>query len=180
MKELYFKPNLFISSYRGALSSLVAPASTAPFFVISGATDKVIALKRIRISGATLTAVAYLNLALAKYSTAPTGGTASTITAVSYKSNQTASSASLIQGYTAAPTAGTLVGDIATERILGQATTATSSSYLYDYEFVFDDDSLPFSLTSAAETFGLRFTTAPASAVTLSIHIEWEEYNTKS
>ena len=180
MKELYFKPNLFISSYRASLSALVAPASTAPFFVIAGATDKLIAIKRLRISGATLTAVAYLNLVLSKYSTAPTGGTATAATAVAYRSGQSASSASLLQGYTAAPTAGTLVGDIATERILGQATTATSSSYLYDYEFTFDDDSLPFSLSSAAENFGLRFSTAPASAVTLSIHIEWEEYNTKS
>lgn len=169
------KNSNYIGTYRASLSALVAAAGTAPFFILSGAANKKLRIKKISISGFTLTAVGYLNVAATKYSTAPTGGTPSAATKVPTSSRFPASSATLCQGYTAAPTAGSSVGEIAAVRVLGQATTAAAAgkvdSVILDGEFENVD------LLSAAENIGLRFTGAPATAVTVSITVEWEEYN---
>lgn len=166
----------YIGTYRGTLPALAAAAGTAPFFVLSGAADKQIILRGIRISGATLTAVAYLNLVLTKYSTAPTGGTASALTAVPIRSDEPASSAAIKQGYTAAPTAGTAVGDICGIRLLGQATTAAAAGVPAVSMIEFGLDDAPV-LLNAAENVGVRFSTAPATAVTLTLDVEWDEYS---
>jgi hypothetical protein len=150
-------------------------AGTAPFFAISGGPNNFVKIKRVRVSGITLTAVGYLSLVLSKYSTAPTGGTPSVATKVPLLSNYPASDAAICQGYTAAPTAGTLVGEIGAKRVLGQATTAAAAGIPQELEFTFDDSNAPV-LLSAAEVLALRFSAAPASAPTLSIEVEWEEF----
>lgn len=169
------KTSRFTGTYRGALNALVAAAGTAPFFILSSAANKKIKLKRIRISGLTLTAVAYLSLVVSKYSTAPTGGTPAVMTKVPMDSAYDASAATLAQGYTAAPTAGTLVGDIASERVIGQATVAAAAGIPQIIDINFPADSEEPVIKTAAENFGLRFSAAPATAVTLNIDIEWEE-----
>jgi hypothetical protein len=126
----------------------------------------------------TLTAVAYLNINAAKYSTAVSGGTATALTKVPDDSLSPAATANLVSVYTAAPTAGSKVGDIDSKRIMGQATTAAAAG-IPDI-VVFDYRSLSFGmhppiLRGTAEGLALYFNSAPATAVTMSLWVEWTE-----
>lgn len=162
-------------TYRAA-GNVVAAAGTAPFLIINGAATKVIRIMRIRITGLTLTAVQYLRVQAAKYSTAPSGGTPAAATVVKLDSAAQASGAT-VNGYTAAPTPGTLVGPIAERTVLGQATTPAAGGLPQEADFWFDfnyDDEGAI-LRAAAENIGILFAAAPATAVTLSYEIEFTE-----
>jgi hypothetical protein len=164
----------YTGTYRSVFNALVAPASTQPFTVMGGTNKKIIRLRSIKISGATLTAIAYLSLAIGKYSALPTGGTSTEGTKVPIDLISPASILTLLKGYTAVNTGGTLVGDIASKRFLAQATTPAAAGRPEEHVFRFDDDNAPI-LRSATEGLGLRFTTAPATAVTVNVEFEWEE-----
>jgi hypothetical protein len=166
-------------TYRAATAAaLVAAAGTAPFFAIQGSSTKTIKVQRIEISGLTLTAVAYLNINAAKYSTAVSAGTATALTKVPDDSLAPAATANLVNVYTAAPTAGTKVGDIDSKRIMGQSTTAAAAGIpdivTFDYRSVAFGMHPPV-LRGTAEGFALYFNSAPATAVTMSLWVEWTE-----
>lgn len=162
-------------TYRASTAVVfVAVAGTAPFFAIYGSATKTVRIKRIVISGFTLTAVGYINTNVAKYSTAPTGGTATALTPVPLDSNDAASTISLCSVYTAAPTAGTKVGDLSSRRSLGQATTAAAAGIPEEIEFKIDPDE-GIVLRGTTQGVCLYFSTAPATAVTLAITVEYTE-----
>jgi len=166
------------ATYRAATNAtLVAAAGTGLFFVITGSATKTITVQRIVVSGPTLTAVAYNTIQLQKYSTAPTGGTATTLTQVPIDSNSAAATVSLCQGYTVAPTAGTLVGAIGALRLFLQATTAAAAGLLDRavWDLRAQGEASSVTLRGIAENVALNFGAAPASAVTLSIECEWCE-----
>lgn len=166
------------ATYRAATASVVAAASTQPFFIIEGSATKTIIVQRIIVSGATLTAVAYLGYEARKYSTAITGGTAVTLTQVPVDSTSAAGTANRCSVYTAAPTAGTLVGVVSAKRTLGQATTAAASGIPDVIEFDFrtlGSENTGIYLRGTSQGLGLAFQAAPATAVTLSIIVEWTE-----
>ena len=126
----------------------------------------------------TLTAVAYVAIVLNKYSTAASAGTSTALTQVPVDSNDAAATLGRCSTYTAAPTAGSLVGGIGTIRALAQATTAAAGG-IPDIELTFDyrnvgEADTPV-LRGVNQGFGLAFAAAPASAVTLSVEIEWTE-----
>lgn len=168
------------ATYRAATAALLTTATTLgiPFFIIQGSASKIVKLQRIIISGISLTAVAYININLAKYSTAPTGGTATVLAKVPLDSSYPAATANLVQVYTAVPTAGTKVGDISVRRNMGQATTATAAGV--PEEIIFDlrssgaESAAPV-LRGIAEGFGVYWQTAPASAPSLQLTVEWTE-----
>ena len=167
------------ATYRAATPTTVVTAvSAAMFFVIAGSGTKTIRVRRIRISGETLTAVIAQSVVVEKWSTAPTAGTAVTLTQVPLDSTDPAATASLCQVYTAAPTEGTLVGTVATHRHLQKPTTAADAGPAYtDVEFVFGNQSetRPVVLRGTAQALSLAFAAAPATAVTLSVEVEWTE-----
>lgn len=166
-------------TYRASTLAPFVAAVTAsvPFFLIEGSSTKTVIVKRVAISGMTLTAVAYLALNVGKYSTAASGGTATSAPMVPLDSNDAAATAAFVKYYTAIPTAGTLVGTIATSRTLAQATTAAAAGVPRD--FVFDFGDMPqtggVTLRGLTQGLGLFWPSAPASAVTLSADIEWTE-----
>lgn len=164
------------ATYRAA-GTFVAAASTAPFLEINGAAGKVIRIKKIIISGLTLTAVAYLRLQVLKNSSANTGGTSTAPTAVPVDSNSPAASATL-KNYTAAPTPGTPVGPVGEKRTLAQATTAAAAG-IPDVNIAFDfgdrDANEDGTLRGAAQNLSMAFGAAPATAVSGSFEIEWTE-----
>lgn len=162
-------------TYRAA-GNVVAAASAAPFLIINGAAGKVIRIKKIIITGMTLTAVQYLRVGVQKYSTAPSAGTPAAATVVPQDSASPAGAAT-VNGYTAAPTPGTPVGSLSERRTLGQATTAAAAGFTDTVEFKYGDaqDNENATLRAAAENIGVNFPTAPATAVTLSYEIEWTE-----
>jgi hypothetical protein len=167
------------ATYRAASLDPFVAAVTAdvPWFLIEGSASKTIVVKRIAISGMTLTAVAYLAVNVCKYSTAASGGTATSAPLVPTDSNFAAATAAFVKYYTAAPTAGTLVGTVASSRTLAQATTAAAAGLPRDYVFDFGDmpETKGLVLRGTSQGIGLVWATAPATAVTLAVDIEWTE-----
>lgn len=164
-----------ISKFVAASDAFAAAASTAPFFAIQGSATKTVRVRRVVVSGPTLTAVAYLNILVRKTSTAVSSGTPAALTAVNVDAGSTASTANLINTYTAAPTAGTAVGIVASRRVLGQATTAAAGGYP-ETTIEFDFRHLGgIVLSGTAQGLSVSFGSAPGSAVTLSVSVEFEE-----
>jgi len=152
-----------------ASGNVVAAAGTAPFLTINGAAGRNVKVKKIIISGLTLTAVAYLRLGLAKYSTAHSGGTSTAPTLVALSSSDATLPGSTVAQYTVAPTPGTLLGAISEVRVLGQATTAAAAGIPNIVSFDVD-----ISLFGTNENISALFLAAPATAVTLSYDILFE------
>jgi hypothetical protein len=167
------------ATYRASTLTAFVPAVTAarPIFLIEGSASKTITVKRISFSGASLTAVQYLSINVSKYSTAASGGTSTSAPMVPLDSNSAAATAAFVRYYTAVPTAGTLVGDIASVRFLAQATTAAAGGPTFAYTFNFGDitESGGVVLRGTSQGLALSFPTAPASTITLSADIEWTE-----
>lgn len=163
-------------TYR-ASGNVVAAAGVAPFLAISGAAGRVIRITKVLIQGPTLTAAQFLRVALTKYSSAISAGTPVTPTKVPLDSAGPASLAT-INAYTAAPTPGAVVGQIAERTIIGQSTTLAPAAELDEgvFDFTTAETVTEFpTLRGIAENIGVSFAAAPASAVTLSYTIEYTE-----
>lgn len=169
-----------IFTYRAATPiSVVAAAGTDIFFVISGSATRVRHVRKIRVTGNTLTTLAVNNIAVEKWSTAPTGGTATALTRTPVDSAfPAAATDGLVQVYTVAPTEGTLVGTIASRRQAQKSSTVVDAPFA-DVEFDFDnkgdDGRLGIPLHGVAEALSLAFGGTPGSAVTMAVEVEWTE-----
>lgn len=167
------------ATYRAAVLIPFVAAVTAnvPFFLIEGSSTKTVIVKRITVTGPSLTAVQYLAVNVGKYSTAASGGTSTSAPMVPTDSNNAAATAAFVKYYTVAPTAGTLVGSIASARPLLQATVAVATSLppLLTFDFGDTPETKGIVLRGTTQGCGLFFPVAPASAVTMSVDIEWTE-----
>jgi hypothetical protein len=155
---------------------VTAVTANVPFFNIIGSATKTISIKKISVNGHTLTAVAYTTINVEKLSTASSGGTSTTLVAVPLDSaNGTATA--VVKAYTVAPTRGTLVGTISSQRILSQATVAVASGITTDFEFKYGDfsQSSPVVLRGATQELCLTYPVALTTAGTCAIDIEWTE-----
>lgn len=166
-----------IPTYRAATTAtVVAPADPTAFFIITGSATKDVLVRKIAVSGATLTAVAYNSYVVEKFSTAFSGGTATALTKVPLDSKFPAATAGTVQVYTAAPTEGDLVGTIACRRVLLQSTTAAAAGIpdIVEIDFTTEDGG-GILLRGVAQTLGLAFGGDPATAVTVGLDVEWQE-----
>ena len=164
----------FLGSYAAASAPFVAAADAAPFSTLTGAANKIIKLKKVKVSGLHLTAVEYLNILVGKYSSAASGGTSAAMVETPLMSSYPAA-AGVGLTYTGAPTAGTSVGKIASTTVMGQATTEAASDLPAVVEFDFSDKDVV--LLSAVQQFGVHFGAAPATGVTVSVEWEWDEFS---
>lgn len=167
------------NTYRASTIIPFVPAVTInrSIFTIGGSASKLIRVKRIRVSGFSLTAVAYLAVNVVKYSTATTGGTATNLVAVPLDSNYAGATVNQVKVFTAVPTDGTLVGTLTSWRSLWQATTAVASGFTSDHVFDFGDipESNGIVLRGTNQEVALVFPVAPASTPTLALDVEWTE-----
>jgi hypothetical protein len=166
-----------IPTYRAATAStVVAPADPTTFFLLEGSATKDVIVRKITVSGATLTAVAYNSYVVEKFSTASAGGTATNLTKTPLDSKFAAATAASCKVFTAAPTEGTLVGTIACRRVLLQATTAAAAGIPDMVTFDFTDlDGGGVILRGVAQGIGLALGDDPATAVTVGVEVEWQE-----
>ena len=165
-------------TYRAATTStFVAPAGTTLFFVIAGSTTRRILPQRITVHCPTLTAVEYNTIVLKRFSSLPTGGTATALTQTALDPLNSNGAAGLCQVYTVAPTDGTLVGTIGNQRVLLQAAASATGTPPAPIEWDFRNVGEGWGpiLRQSTQCIGLAFGTAPATAVTLSLEIEWAE-----
>jgi hypothetical protein len=167
------------ATYRASTTAVLVPAVTSPnpWFTIYGSATKTMRIQRIVVSGITLTAVAYVNIGVKKYSTAVSGGTSTTLTQVPLDANSAAGTATNVNAYTAIPTAGTTVGDVSSRRVLGQATTAAAAGIpqIIDFDFSVSNDGTTPILRGTAQGIGLYFITAPATTISCLVTVEWTE-----
>jgi hypothetical protein len=166
-------------TYRAAtVGTVTVAASTSLFFVLAGSSTRRILPQRITVHCPTLTAIEYNTFVLKWFSSLPTGGTVIALTQTALDPLNAAGAAGLCQLYTAAPTDGTLVGPIGNQRVLLQATTAAASgtpAAPIEWDFRNVGEGWGPILRQSTQCIGLAFGTAPASAVTLSLEVEWCE-----
>lgn len=166
-------------TYRAATTAVLVPAVTVnvPWLVVRGSATQTMRLQRIQISGLTLTAVAYLHVNVAKYSTSASGGTSSALTQVPLDSNSAAGTSAGISVYTAIPTAGNKVGDISSKRFMGQATTAAAAGIpdIVDFDFRNLGEQSSVVIRGTSQEVGMYWQTAPATTVSMLLEVEWTE-----
>lgn len=165
------------STFRAStIIPLVAAVTVnVPFFNIIGSATKTVVVKRITVSGMTLTAVGYFTINVVKLSTPSTGGTSTTLVATPLDSLDAASA--VVKAYTAAPAIGTLVGTLASWRALWQATVAAATGVTDWFTFNFGDqpETRGITLRGVTQEVALLFPVVLASAGTLAVDIEWTE-----
>lgn len=99
------------ATYRAASAAVFSSATTATdICTLTGSATKTVRLTKLRVTGVQTTQ-SEINLFYLKRSTANSGGTSTTLTAVPADSNDAAATATA-RTYTANPTTGTLVGNI--------------------------------------------------------------------
>lgn len=158
---------------------VTAVTKDLPWFVLGGSATKRIRLQCITISCPTLTAIELTRIELQKTSTATTGGTKTDLVKVPAEKDQGASTASLCAVYTAAPTRGTLIGAVASRRVvIPTATPVATDGVRQDLVFDFREigEEGPPTLDLVAENLVLCFVQADAgSAVSMMLEVRWTE-----
>lgn len=158
-------------------AAFAAPAGTTSFFAIAGSSTKTIKIQKIIVTGMDLTTLAFVTVVARKYSTAITLGTKTDLVQVPHDSSNAAGTASIVGVYTAAPTDGSLVGTIATERFVGKSTTVAEGVQEARLEFLFGngDEIQPVVLRGTAQYLSLAFAAAPATAPNVVVYVTWTE-----
>ena len=113
-------------TYSAGAASYTGYANPTDFFAIAGSSTKTIKIINIRLSGYA-TANNNIPIALVKRSTANTGGTPTSITKTPWDSTSSAATATLVT-YAAAPTLGTLVGNLCACQVELPATSGVGGS----------------------------------------------------
>ena len=155
----------------GTAFTLAATATDA--FTITGSGTKTIKVKRISISG-TNTGNTNALFLLVKRSTADTGGTSSTLTAVPSDSNNAAATAS-VKSYTANPTLGTTVGTVRGSYLFMPALASTNVVSRMDFDFT-QEGAQPLILRGTGEVLAVNMNGATITGTTvLTISVTWVE-----
>jgi hypothetical protein len=123
----------------------------------------------------TLSAAAYQTVIAQRRSTAVTGGTATTLVQTPNDSIHPAGTLSLCNVYTVAPTAGTLVGTVSSQRFLAGDTTPVTLTEGFEEILFYKDHEDGMVLRGITEGITLSFATAPATAVTMALEVIWTE-----
>lgn len=158
-----------------AAATGIVPATTAgAIFTLRGSSTKIVRLTRCHVSGIATTVIT-LDIGLAKWSAAPTGGTAITVpTMVAHDSANTATA--LVAGYSVAPTAGTLVGILRSQKLLLPLSAAASKGPDIDWEFGVRPAQCPL-LNATTQYYAVTISAIPAGG-SLDVYIEWTESTT--
>jgi hypothetical protein len=165
-------------TYRCALAPFSAgTGATTDIANLTGSASKTIRVTKVIVSSTTATAAVYYDLQLQKTSTASTGGTPVAGTVVPLDSGFAAGTATA-QAFTAAPTSGTGVGIIESQRIFSGITgTVTINTNPVTFEFGRNGSSA-LVLRGVAQQLGVRINAVtPANAQTWDITFEWVEDN---
>jgi len=164
------------ATYAASTAAKTATAAgTAAFFEICGSASKTIRIQRIVVSGTVATAAIYGDVQIRKTSSAGTGATSTTLTAVPYDSNSAAATATA-KFNTVLPTGGnTLVGNIFSQTLFFPI-TGTVTSFQPQLLYVWRDlDAESPVLRGTAQCLTAGFGTTPTNAPTLSVSVAWTE-----
>lgn len=155
------------ASYSAASVFSVA-ANPTDIFTLTGSATKVVKIYRVSIV-ATKTSSGTVDTYMIKRSTANTGGTANTLTAVSNDSTN-ASATAVARSYTANPTVGTSVGNLAAHKLY--LSTANNQPIILEENF---DIIQPFVLRGTNEVFAINLNGITQAGNSFAIYIQWTE-----
>ena len=168
--------NTYGASFTG-LNPGVAATSVIAELICTGAAQ--IQLLRVAISGTEATAAASIPVLLIKESTNSTLGTKTAATNVPFTTLNTTLATATLNGYTVTPTAGTLVGVIASQSlILGLGATGVGgNTVIWDFTSLANGvTGQPPALNLVNEAFAITLNaTTPANAPALNIYFWWQE-----
>ena len=154
-----------LPTYRATFADLNAPVGIA--IRIAGAVGMVVRIKTVHVD---VPAANQTPLIIGKYSTAPADGTATSPQSVPLDSNSDAAKAT-VRMYTAAPTLGTLVGEVFEDDIFTVDTDAYRGDRVHE-EFGKGAGGESLTLRTAAENVGIVL---GAGSNPLNGYIEWTE-----
>jgi hypothetical protein len=164
-------------AFRMQSNPFVATAGTGAFFALGGSNSRIVTVQRLLATCPTLTAAQYLGVLARKWSGGISGGTIGSFAVTALDNSGPLSSAVLVATYTAPPTTGLSIGAIGNQLRLVQSSTAAAGTLpdAWAWDFRDDGEAGGVVLRGRDEVLTLAFTTAPATAVTLSIEAEWLE-----
>lgn len=156
---------------------MVAATNATAFVTLSaGVAGRVLRLSSIRINGVSLTAAAVVRIGLRKYSTLGTGGTL-TNPAIAQQVTSAEASTAVIRAYTVAPSGGLATPVSIREYTVSAAATAATVASSEIFENLETNRTEAPTVIGATECLGIAFLASPATAVTMSITLEWTEDN---
>ena len=161
-------PTTYVVSIAG-----LAPATLATDIVtITGSASKTIAITRIDIDGVQTTA-SQIMLFFIRRSTADTGGTSTSPTAVPLSSLSTAATATVL-AYTANPAVGTVVGTVVSNRLFipGAATTSDAQGLSVAYGALSQQ---PLYLRGTSQVLAVNLNGVTVTGGLINVNIEWTE-----
>lgn len=160
------------NNYAATVAALAPAASATDLVTITGVANSQVRVRKMYCTGIS-TANATALLKVIKRSTANSAGTATTPTKVPLNSAYGVAASAVVRAYTANPTVGTAIGDIA----LGELTTGPrASATLVPNTVVFDFSNQNVILNSASEVLAINGNGASfTSGAALDCGVEWQE-----
>lgn len=161
------------ATYSASVANFTPVATPTDFFSITGSGSKIIRVLGIRISGVA-TSGTIVNTRVVKRSTANSGGSPSSLTAVAHESSQSAATA-VVATYGVNPTTGTLVGAMHIRKHALVTDASNIVPQLLDLEFG-QDNGKAIVLSGTTEVLALNWNgDAVPSGTALDIEITWTE-----
>ena len=160
------------NTYAAAATAYAGYVDPTDFFSITGSATKTVEIIHIQVTGSG-TSTSQLDINLLKRSTANTGGTPTALTKVPFDSRRSAATATVVT-YAAAPTRGTLVGNICACQVeLPAAAGVGGSTVRWDFLRL---ETGPLILRSDSEVVAMAIQTGQfPNGMKLNITIYWTE-----
>jgi len=161
------------ATYDAASSAFTPGATPTDVFTLTGSGTKTIRVTRIRVSGIQTT-TGNNAFFLIKRSSANTGGTSASVTAVPRDSTNAAATGTVLQ-YTANPTLGGTIGSVRCSRLFtpAAAAVAASDTIIWDFD---DFQTGPVILRGTGQVLAVNFNGAALPAgLSLLCSITWTE-----
>lgn len=160
-----------IQTYGAVADDLASAATATDIFTITGSGTKTIKIARLIVSCSATNNI-NIDLAIVKRSTANTGGTSTTPTAVPFDSANAAATAT-VRAYTANPTLGTTVGTVLSQQLfVSGGTTQPIANAIFDFTSTV---SQPIVLRGTGEVLALNLQGVTVTGPQFQVSIEWVE-----
>ncbi len=165
------------ATYAAATAAKTATAAgTAPFFSICGSASKTVRVQYLEIDGTVATAAVYGDVVLKKTSAATSAGTPVALTKTPHDSSSAASTAALVNYYSALATAGAAIGPIATKSAVFPITgTVAAQMGQVVFDWTNRQESEAPVLRGVAQCIEASFGTTTTNAPTLGVYVIYTE-----
>lgn len=167
-----FSDERFHQTYSAAIVNLAVAANPTDIFTITGSASKIIRILYASVI-ATRTNSGNFELVALKRSTANSGGTSTSVTAVPHDSNFPAATATAL-AYTANPTLGTLVGNLSCDKPFAPSSTNNDGGELSEFIFA-EQGGAQIVLRNTSQVFAINLNATSVAGGTFSITVRWTE-----